>query len=148
MTRPPSRSAALPLPFQPPPPPLTGTDDQTPLAQRSEVMVRALLAMSEVDALRWQPQRALGHAEAALSHMRTHADRLNATLADNDETERFALSPGLWLMARAQVRSRGGVGASGPVIPIMKPSLTLLCYRMCLRRPSAAPPSCGTAASA
>ena len=115
--------------------------------------MRALLAMSEVDALRWQPQRALGHAEAALSHMRTHADRLNATLADNDETERFALSPGLWLMARAQVRTPpasrgGGVGASDPVIPIVKPPLTLPCHHMCLRRPSAAPPSCGTAASA
>ena len=34
--------------------------------------------------------------------MVANADRVNATLADNDETERFALSPGLWLMARSQ----------------------------------------------
>ncbi len=55
---------------------------------------------------RWQPQLALEQAQQALSHMATHADRLNATLADNDDTERFAISPGLWLMARAQVRIR------------------------------------------
>ena len=37
-------------------------EDQSGLAQRSEVMIRALLAMSEVETLRWLPQRALGHA--------------------------------------------------------------------------------------
>ena len=42
------------------------------------------------------------NTEAALAHMGANADRVNATLADNDETERFALSPGLWLMARSQ----------------------------------------------
>ena len=30
------------------------------------------------------------------------ADRVNASLDDNDETERFAISPGIWLMARSQ----------------------------------------------
>ena len=70
-------------------------------------MIRALLAMSETDALRWHPQRALGHAEAALQHMSIYSDKINATLADNDETERFALSPGLWLMARVQVNQGG-----------------------------------------
>lgn len=78
-------------------------EDPTTVAQRSEVMVRALLFMSELDALRWHPQRALGHAEAALSFMAANADKINATLADNDETERFAMSPGLWLLARVQV---------------------------------------------
>lgn len=43
------------------------------------------------------------------AHIAKYAEKLNATLSDNDDTERLALSPGLWLMARMQV----GVGAGG-----------------------------------
>lgn len=44
----------------------TVVDDQTTAAQRSEVMVRALLLLSEAELLRWQPRKALDNAEAAL----------------------------------------------------------------------------------
>lgn len=78
-------------------------EDPATKAQRHEVMVRALLLLSEVDLSRWQPLRGLEHALGALKHMSANADQLNVTLPDNDDTERFAISPLLWLMARMQV---------------------------------------------
>jgi len=65
-------------------------------------MVRSQLLLSEALMLKWQPVLALTRAEEALKHIAEHADKMNATLVDNDETERFALSATLWLMARMQ----------------------------------------------
>lgn len=73
-------------------------------AQRTEVGVRAALAASEAEGLRWRPLAALEAALGALRMMGGQGTdgKLNLPLGDNDDTERYALCADLWLRARLQ----------------------------------------------
>ncbi|GFH16837.1 uncharacterized protein HaLaN_13341 [Haematococcus lacustris] len=71
---------------------------------RAEVRVRCLLARCELQLLCWRPAQALAAALEALQFMgqRGADGRMNAPLGDNDDTQRYALGPELWLQARLQ----------------------------------------------
>ncbi|KAG1679321.1 hypothetical protein FOA52_009353 [Chlamydomonas sp. UWO 241] len=79
----------------------TVAPDPTAAAQRGEVLVRALLLLTDVELARWAPASALAHAARALSCVADGAERVNASLSDNDECERFGMAPALWLLARS-----------------------------------------------
>lgn len=73
------------------------------MAQRAEVMTRTLLLQSELALLQWQPASALLAATEAAAHMSRVADDVNIPTFENDETERYSLSPTLWIQCRVQV---------------------------------------------
>lgn len=65
--------------------------------------VHGLLLLSEVEAARWLPSRALEAALAAAAALRVHGARAAAALAAGGDAGRHALGPHDWLRARVQV---------------------------------------------
>ncbi|MEW5312856.1 MAG: hypothetical protein WDW38_004457 [Sanguina aurantia] len=103
-------SASGSKPSSAPVPPRTPTEpvalpvhDRVAMAQRAEVMTRTLLLQSELALLQWQPASALLAATEAAAHMSRVADDVNIPTFENDETERYSLSPTLWIQCRVQV---------------------------------------------
>lgn len=72
-------------------------------AQHCHAAVCALLQLSHVDALRWQPTAALLWALEAAAMVSEHPDLMNGLVGSNEDIERYSCGPDLWLKIKLQV---------------------------------------------
>ena len=88
-----------------------------------QVLVRALLLLSEVEGLRWQPLRGIKLAQEALEAAAGGADAVSAMHGSSDEVDRLALGAQLWLQCRLQVGHDSGSREHGPAQQCMSGEL-------------------------